>query len=304
MPVNNKLSDEAVTVRRYAIRRVNPFLGVLQVIETEGGRAVSANGVVWDIEVRTERSRGWGSLNQNKNMQTAYYRYGLWSKEDGLVSRPLAPHLENDPLAQQCNTLIECVLASLDRLPFKLIDNRELWLFDSSDQLPLALLASATADSKLPSPEPKYWSSCIGANGVASQQRHPAARELEALVQETAGFNINKYWLTRQRDGSGVMEVSNNRIPANMFPVFMLSENWPHAEQSKLVSDYLEWTAPCLLTLQHLDNKQRQRMEKSLNIQAISVEHHWHLYPEIIDEKQVNAARVQCRLQKANQRTG
>ena len=43
---------------------------------------------------------------------------------------------------------------------------------------------------------------------------------------------------------------------------------------------------------------QRARLEKCLSIQAVSVEHHRQLYPEIIDEKSVNAARVQCRLQQ------
>jgi hypothetical protein len=41
------------------------------------------------------------------------------------------------------------------------------------------------------------------------------------------------------------------------------------------------------------------KMEKKLSIQSISVEHHRHLYPEIIDEKQLTAARVQCRLLKS-----
>ena len=110
-------------VRDCAIRSVNPFLGVLQVIETPGGRAISANGVVWDIEVRTEHSSGWGSLNRN-NKQAAYYRYGLWSLEDGLVSRPLAPQLESDPLGRQCNVLIECICERLQKLPFKLEGRR------------------------------------------------------------------------------------------------------------------------------------------------------------------------------------
>ena len=35
---------ETDSVRSYAIRRVNPFLGVLQVIDGRGGRALSANG--------------------------------------------------------------------------------------------------------------------------------------------------------------------------------------------------------------------------------------------------------------------
>ena len=79
MSANDNKPSGTGTVRGYAIRRVNPLLGVLQVIETAGGRAVSSNGVVWDIEIRAERATGWGSLNQNKT-QVAYYRYGLWSK--------------------------------------------------------------------------------------------------------------------------------------------------------------------------------------------------------------------------------
>jgi hypothetical protein len=65
------------------------------------------------------------------------------------------------------------------------------------------------------------------------------------------------------------------------------------------VSDYIAWISPSLLTLQNLALEQRQRLERSLNVQAVSVEHHWHLYPEIIDGKVVKAARVQCRLQTA-----
>ena len=79
MPAKDNMPPETGAVSCYAIRRVNPFLGVLQVIETAGGRAVSSNGVVWNIEIRAERATGWGSLNQNKT-QVAYYRYGLWSK--------------------------------------------------------------------------------------------------------------------------------------------------------------------------------------------------------------------------------
>ena len=300
MPVNNHASFETGLVRSYAIRRVNPFLGVLQVIETGGGRASSANGVVWDIEVIAERSDGWGSLNRNSR-QVAFYRYGLWSLEDGMVHRPLAPHLENDPLTLQCNELIECIQDRLDKLPFRLEDNRELWLFDSDDLKPLALLASATMNSSLTVPEPKYWSSCIGANGVPSQRRYPLASELEDLVKQRAGFNIQKHWVTRKTDGSGIIETSSKHLLAEDFPAYLLREDWPEVEQVKLARAYIEWIAPSLLTLQHLSRDERERLEKSLNIQAVSVEHHWHLYSEIIDEKCLRAAIVQCRLQKANQ---
>lgn len=300
MPDNTQPASTNVAVRSYAIRRVNPFLGVLQVIETIGGRAVSANGVVWDIEVLAERQDGWGSLNKT-NRKTAYLRYGLWSVKDGLVNWPLSRHRESTPLAQQCNELIDGIGARLQQLPFKLADQRELWLFDSDNQQPLALLATATANSALPSPEPKYWSASIGTQGMPSQNRYPAASELEELVRQRAGFNIHKHWVTRQADGSGISETRATPMNAELFPVFLLSEHWPEAQQAKLASDYLEWIAPCLLTLQHLSGRDRARMERCLSIQAVSVEHHWHLYPEMIDENAVLAARVQNRLQQANQ---
>jgi len=292
------LSD-ASDVHCYAVRRVNPFLGVMQIIETTGGRAISTNGVVWDIEVRAEYNSAWGSLNKN-NHEIAFYRYGLWSKLDGLVSRPLAPQLDKDPLADQCAFLINSVKQRLELLPFPLQDSQELWLFDSTDTKLLALLASTTLNAKRPSPEPKYWSSHIGADGVPSQYKFPEASELIVQIETAAGFNIKKYWINRLPDGGGMNELNNEVIAKESFPPFLITEDWFDAEQSRLVSDYIEWIAPCLLTLQNLTIQQRTRLEEKLYIQAISIEHHRNLYTEVIDEKYITSAMVQCKLQKAN----
>lgn len=291
---------ETDSVRSYAIRRVNPFLGVLQVIDGRGGRALSANGVVWDIEVRAQRQSGWGSLNRNSG-EVAYYRYGQWSQDEGLVTRPLASQLDSEFFTQQCSLLIDRIRERLGQLPFKLTDTLELWLFDQAGHRPLALLASAIPGGTLPSTEPRHWSSGTGANGLPSQRRYPAASQLETMVRQRAGFNIAKHWINRQHDGSGIIKASNSRLQADEFPTFLLSEDWPEMEQATLASDFIEWTAPSLLTLQNLTTAERTRLENSLNIQAESVEHHWHLYPEVIDENRLTAARVQCRLHKANQ---
>lgn len=299
MPTEADSSLETGAVHCYAIRRVNPFLGVLQVIKTAGGRAISANGVVWDIEIRVEKAAEWGSLNRH-NRQAAYYRYGLWSLDDGLVSRPLASNLDGDAITLQCDLLIDCIRDHIDQLPFRLEDQLELWLFDQTDRIPLALLASVIPGDKLPSPEPKYWKSHIGADGVPSQRKFPAAGEIETMVRQRAGFNVNKHWVTRHKDGSGTMESNNTRLNTETFPAFLLTEEWPEDEQAKLAREYIEWISPSLLTLHHLHRQARARLEKSLNVQAVSVEHHWHLYPEIIDEHCINAARVQCRLEKSN----
>jgi hypothetical protein len=289
---------ETGDIRAYAIRRVNPFLGVLQVIETDGGRAVSSNGVVWEIELRTERSGMWGSLNQHIK-EAVYYRFGLWSAEEGLVNRPLAPHLDRDPLSIQCDILIKCIEERLQYMPFRLIDNRELWLFDKDRQQPLALLASQKQGDKPLSPEPKYWKSCLGANGVASQYRYPQATQLEKLVERSASTNIFKYWINREVDGSGTLEHNGQTIRENDLPCFLLSESWSNDEALSLVNDYIAWIAPSLLSLQHLGEAERDRLESHLNVQAVSIEHHWHLYPDVVDEKKLKAARVQCRLQQS-----
>ena len=299
MPADDNAPTGPGGVRRYALRRVNPFLGVLQVIETGNGRAASANGVAWDIQVRAERQARWGSLNRNSR-ETAWYRYGLWSEQDGLVSRPLAPHLDTHSFTQACGTLIDAIRGVMKQLPFRLEDRRELWLFDRDDRQPLALLASMIPGGAPPLSEPKTWSASLGADGVPSQRRYPAAGELEALVRQRAGFNINKRWITRREDGSGFIEANNSPLPAAAFPVCLLTGDWPEAEQAQLAGGYFEWIAPSLLTLQTLGRPGRARLEKCLTLQAGSVEHHWHLYPEIIDADCIRAARVQCGLQKAH----
>jgi len=283
------------TKESYAIRRVNPFLGVLQVVKTPDGRAVSTNGIVWDIEIRVDHIAGWGSLNENCH-ETAYYRFGLWSQEEGLVYRPLAPHMGSDPLTQQCQDLIDDVQARLDQIPFPLLDHRELWLFDPNDDNPLALLASESPNAIPVSPEPKEWKVTLGANGVPSQHRFPDTSKLEKLIKERGGFNLNKRWVNRLADNSGIVESDQRHLAAEAFPSFLIRQDWPESEQEQLVDDYIEWIAPSLLTLQRLRDDDRLYLEKALMHQAVSIEHHWHLYPMAIDQTLIQAARVKCRL--------
>ncbi len=71
----------------------------------------------------------------------------------------------------------------------------------------------------------------------------------------------------------------------------------------ELVQRYIDWTAPSLLTLPYLEDSRRSRLESSLAEQALSVEYHWRLYPKILDESKLTAARVQAKLQNAGEST-
>ena len=288
-------------VRSYAVRRVNPFLGVLQIIETAAGRAMSTNGVVWDIEVEAEAPTGWGSLNKTQTGRM-FYRYGLWSLQDGLVNRPLSPHLVQDPLTRQCHQLIECIRERLDQLPFPLEDRQELWLFDQHDEQPLVLLASKTCDAPKPSPEPKYWISHLGADGVPGQYRFPESAALIEQVRQRAGFNINTHWIIRDASGDGRMITGDRHFESTDLPRFLLSEDWPQSHQKQRVEKYIEWIAPSLLTLQNLTLPTRESLEKKLYVQAVSIEYHYHLYSQVIQQKLIKSAQVQSRLQKSTAR--
>ncbi len=92
-------------LRCYALRRLNPFLGVIQVVETPSGRASSSNGVVWDIQILTQAPADWGSLNAG-NRGKAWCRYGLWSEQDGLIHQPVAAQNQDSQLRRDSEHLI------------------------------------------------------------------------------------------------------------------------------------------------------------------------------------------------------
>lgn len=284
----------------FSIRRLNPFLGVLQVVSGEQGRAVSANGLTWSIEMLGEQEKSWGSLNRAKQQKT-FFRYGLWSAEDGLVKGILAPRLNTQEIKNQAEDLLQLLRLKIGMLPFPLKDNRELWLFDQQDNLPLALLGSTLLADRSSVARAKSWACSMGGNGLASQQRFPQSSELEAQVKQRAGFNIYTHWVERQPDGDGWIEDKAITLDKRLFPVFLIEQGWADAQQAERVSEYIRWISPSLLTLQHLTDVEREQIEKNLNCQAISIEHHWRLYPQIVNPQSLSSARVQCRLQQAQQ---
>jgi hypothetical protein len=291
--------DAEETVRCYAVRRVNPFVGLLQIIETRDGRAISANGVVWELELTVVvASNEWGALNRN-NSNTLYHRCGMWSQAEGLVRYPLPPRPNSDSLDMQARMLIEQIREESVRLPFRLEDNRELWIFDQQGKIPLALLASTAPSQQPPHPSSREWKAST-LKGSPGQMRFPDAARLETFVKQRAGFNLKRYWITRLDDGSGVMANNNARIEAQHFPAFLLTQEWADGEQRRLACDFVVWTAPALLTLQRLSTSERAYLKQNLSTQAHSIEHHWRLYPQILDKDHLKAARVQCRLQNAN----
>lgn len=291
MPVN---ADHET--RCYALRRLNPFLGVLQVVETPTGRAASSNGLVWDIQLLTRAPADWGTLDSAHDAR-AWYRYGLWSERDGLVRRPRAEQTGDSELIRDGEALLEQLRTQIDGLPFALADRRELWLLDAQQHRPLALLhALRPGDTPLRS-EPRRWSACLGQQGVAGQRRFPDSDTLEAQVRTRAGFNLRRAWITWNAERSELIDADADLKADHDFPAFGLREDWPDADDQTRVQRYLDWAAPALLTLPYLSDDQRARLESRLSGQAVSVEYHWRLYPKVLDSNSLTAARVQASLE-------
>jgi hypothetical protein len=281
------------TVDCYAVRRVNPFLGVLQVVRTEDGQATSTNGLTWEIQLQFVMPNEWGSLAQHSAQKTMN-RHGIWSLEDGLVF--LSVRRGGKELDQQCERLIDSVRNNLQHLPFQLQDSKELWLLDEECQRPLALLASIRPDDALPRPEPRYWSGCLGHQGATSQGRFPETDALEAQVKQRAGFNLTKRWYYRDILQHEFRDDAGNSLPSTLFPQLLLSQDWPIAGERERAGRYLHWIAAALLTLPNLSDDMRDYLEAQISERALCIEHQWRLYPKVLDQQKIKACRVQSKL--------
>ena len=80
------------------------------------------------------------------------------------------------------------------------------------------------------------------------------------------------------------------------FPPLFLANASYDAAHTDLVADFHAWQAPWLLSLAQLEPATRQRLEQQARQQALAVEKHYRLYPEVIDQPGTRAALVEAML--------
>jgi len=80
------------------------------------------------------------------------------------------------------------------------------------------------------------------------------------------------------------------------FPTYFLRQDDKCSLHRQLIQDFLAWQAPCLLLLQNLDTPARRRFERLATSRALSVDKQYRLYPAIVDEAAIKAARVEATL--------
>ena len=309
--------------RSYTVRRLNPFLGVVAVVETPDARALSSDGETWQLQVLAERpEHTWGSPNRGATVRQ-FFRFGRWCPAEGMTGVPANPVFDVKAMLGAAQRLSETVRAQLPSLPFPLADRFERWLLDRDDR-PLALLAStvdralltgvgdagwvATPTTGTAFVSPSLEGAGVGAVSGGSQRRH--AEILEARVTEAASSPPRRQWFERLPDGRGrglgdasPEALAGRELPAEAFPITGLRTEWPETATGTLVAEYHDWAAARLLTLPGLPDGARARLEEAARSQALQVEALHRLYPRIIRQAWIDAARVEARLRHAAEPT-
>jgi hypothetical protein len=298
--------------RCYGIRRLNPLRGVLQVLELPGVRALSDNGRHWEIQVLAARpEHDWRSPNRGEPIMQ-YFRFGIWTPDKGLGRVPVSPILDLDTMLAGAERITNALPGCLQRLPFPPGDPYELWLLDPQHRA-VALAATATAPDALPGSRAEAWSACalsehgftapsLSAAGIPTKDDHNPRRhaaELEQRVRKRLGHNPTQQWYLRQADADPLPMDPAQAPPQDGFPQLPLTTEWDDGADAALARDYLEWCAPALLTLPGLCHETRQRLEQAARSQALRVDALYRLYPQIIDQGLIDAARVEAKLRRS-----
>jgi hypothetical protein len=292
---------------------------VVAVVKTAVGRALSVDGLRWQVQVLAHPPRGLWSRGGD-SAELKYFRFGFWSEHDGVSRVPLNPILDPGRMLRESEELIAAVREHIEALPFPVEPELEHWLLDREGH-PLALIGTAFSDAALDAAPPGEWnagrhdeerpftSESLSAQGVAHRDatgRSPHVESIERLIAEAAGPRRQTQWFRLDADGAlGLAEgappgFEGRRLPLDALPLETLRTEWPREPDSTLAGEYVRWLAPYLLTLPTLPDELRGRLESAAARHALAVDALWRLYPRILDPDLIKRARVEARLRHAD----
>lgn len=295
--------NNVARVEVFAQRVLNPFRGVLQVIRYRGAEAVSMDGEHWDLYVRNDSLLD-GLDTDGHRVLVSEIRYGRWSAAQGLKRGALYPSEDFYRMERQGEVVYDALRQLHAQVPFPLRDHYERWLLDCAGQ-PLVLLDSAVDRAGMAEADCETWRI-----GLANEKQFssPALTDCPDTGGRSAGRYLMDYinglgsqvtWFSRGPDGCGRRLDTEETLPAEAFPRFLLRSQGHDSAHSRLIDDFIDGQAPWQLLLADLDPATRARMECLARRQASAVARLFRLYPAVIDAHQINAARVEARLNEA-----
>jgi len=277
----------------YGVRRLGPYLGVIQVIDVGDSVAYSADGRSWRIRQQTTSGR---------------FRWGATLISDDDIDRV---RLVN------ADSLVEA-LENKPPVPFPARDRYELWLLNRKTLSPLALLKTRYRETDMEKVEDPHWRpfaltdtrfiSPTMEKVEAEQSRRgwkiPHRDQLERQVNVQSRPMPVAQWIERQADGGGIglsglrvdEEHVGRRFQPEDFPELLISEVWENETGKGLVEDYHNWNAALLLAHQNIARNTRQRLEKEAMKRPQDLLTVYPLIPEVLDEDAMQVALVSAKL--------
>lgn len=278
----------------FALRRVNPYRGVVQHVDVGEASASSHDGLTWHLRA----DDGYGLVRP----------VGVWHEGAGMKAGHAAG--------------LEDLLAALETrpaLPFPIFDTHELWMLDRESGAPLALLAS----DRSPAPgsrntESEWFPFVLTYTGFRSpvlERRDALAPQagdthrdyLARVVNHAARPFAMTQWFRRGQDGVGHGEEGlrlphewrGRVVPAADFPELLVREKWNSRLDQSVINDYHRWLAPLLLLWPRLSPETRRRLELQACENPVWLARVEHLLPPLLEPERVRAALVAARLEAA-----
>ena len=280
-------------IRAYSQRLLPPYSGFVQIAESERARAQSFDGISWEIQylnVKDQASRQH-KREQGYGLDRSYFQVA--NLQDNQLKPYVLPScLDSAEVADCINELSEFL--SVTQAPFPAADVFEYWLLDGVDESPLALIFSCCDESRISTfPAHTEWTalphSKMKIENTADEQARneaPVNHRFQSLVTNRAGIKPRAAWFRRNQDETDV------------FPCFLVREDWQEEADHDLCQRYLLRKAPRLLMLQGLSHHDRERLEIAAKDHVIEVEQYFPLYPEVNDHGRMSAIRVEARLRR------
>ena len=297
----------------YSQRILNPFRGVMNIITTGTADAVTIDGINWSLYVHDTFAAHIDDPEEFANIELPDIRYGDWSEKAGLKRAPVLPCYHYDEIQRIAEDLLDAVFKYEHKIPFDFTDTYELWLLDEEHRQPLALLDSVCSEQEIHLHASLNWKAGNRCQKYFNSNVMPAAKEethadiLNQLVNARAGKNPAAQWFYRRDDrygiGLSVINISEKNIgrelSPRMFPRMFVEQQWNTDSERALFVDFINWLSPWLLLMDFLSDSQRKSFETTARQHALLVDEMHLLYPKVINEKDINAARVEAAFRKA-----
>ncbi len=288
----------------------------MNIISIGGADAVTIDGSNWTLYIHDSFDCPTDDPEEFFEIEMPDIRFGDWNVESGLKRSPLIASYHYSEIQAIGNALLDTVEKHAEHCPYPFKDKYELWLLDEKTSEPLALLDSVCNEAEIHSPENLAWEAGLRCKqeflqefSLTDKQSSSAGDLLNRIINQRAGKHPSAQWFYRDNFdyGKGVGGINlkedqaGRELSARLFPKMLVQQQWMHKPDETLVEAFINWLSPYLLVLDFIRDAQREVLELHAKQHALLVDKMYPLYPKVINQKAINAARVEARMRRSNQ---